>query len=104
VVTLLVTPAQSVSLTLAAFEGKIQLVLRNSGDRQTSPTAGRELRELYGQTDTRAPVVAAAEHKRTAAAPKAVPAVPAAAPPVETMILYRGAVKSVETFPAAARR
>lgn len=105
VVTLLVTPAQAVSLTLAAFEGKIQLVLRNSGDRQTSATAGRELRELYGQTDTRAPVVApAAEHKRTAAPPKAAPAVPAAAPPVETMILYRGAVKSVETFPAAARR
>jgi len=46
VVTLLVTPAQAVSLTLGESEGKIQLVLRNSGDRETAPTRGRELRAL----------------------------------------------------------
>src|ERR1019366_5021886 len=68
VVTLLVTPAQAVSLTLAASEGKIQLVLRNSGDRQTAPTRGRELRELYGLTDTRPPAAAPA-HRQTAPAP-----------------------------------
>ncbi len=108
VVTLLVTPAQSVSLTLAASEGKIQLVLRNSGDRQTAPTGGRELHELYGQTDTRAPAVAAAARARAGAHRAAAPApacVPAAAPEaVETMILYRGAQKSVETFPATVAR
>jgi Flp pilus assembly protein CpaB len=110
-VTLLVTPAQSVSLTLAASEGKIQLVLRNSGDRQTTPTRGRELRELYGQTDTR-PAVAAAPapaqaRRQTAAAPMTPHAIPTpvpAAAAVETMILLHGAQKTVETFPAKAAR
>jgi Flp pilus assembly protein CpaB len=108
VVTLLVTPAQAVSLTLAANEGKVQLVLRNSGDRQTAPTRGRELRELYAQTDTRPAVAAApAPAPRRTAAAKAVPALPAeapAAPAVETMILLRGAQKTVETFPVTAGR
>src|ERR1017187_7563396 len=91
VVTLLVTPAQAVSLTLAASEGKIQLVLRNSGDRQTAPTRGRELRELYAQGETR-PAAApppATPRQRTAAV-KTVPAIATATPaaaPVETMIL-----------------
>ena len=105
VVTLLVTPAQAVSLTLAASEGKIQLVLRNSGDRQTAPTRGRELRELYGLTDTRPPAAAPAR-RQTAPAPIAV-AIPAAAPAaaaVETMILLHGAQKTVETFPAGGTR
>ena len=109
VVTLLVTPAQAVSLTLAASEGKIQLVLRNSGDRQTTPTRGRELRELYGQADTRPPAVAAPApaHRQTAPAPMKLPAIPIPAPAaaaVETMILLRGAQKTVETFPAKAAR
>jgi pilus assembly protein CpaB len=111
VVTLLVTPAQAVSLTLAASEGKIQLVLRNSGDRQTTPTRGRELRELYGQTDTRPPAVAAPApapaRRQTAPAPMKLPAIPIPAPAtaaVETMILLRGAQKTVETFPAKAAR
>ena len=103
VVTLLVTPAQAVSLTLAASEGKIQLVLRNSGDRQTAPTRGRELHELYGQTEPRpavAPAPAAPRRPTTPAA--AIPAATPAAPAVETMILIRGAQKTVETFPAKA--
>jgi pilus assembly protein CpaB len=106
VVTLLVTPAQAVSLTLAASEGKVQLVLRNSGDRQATPTRGRELRELYAQGEARPAAAAppAAPPRRTAPA-KAVPAIPAAAPAaaaVETMILLRGAQKTVETFPVKA--
>ena len=105
VVTLLVTPAQSVSLTLAASEGKIQLVLRNSGDRQTAPTRGRELRELYGQTDTRTAAAAAPARRRTAAGPMAVPAIPNPVPAAaETMILLHGAQMTVETFPAKAAR
>ena len=106
VVTLLVTPAQAVSLPLAAAEGKVQLVLRNSGDRQATPTRGRELRELYAQGETRPPAPAppAAPRRRTAAAAKTVPAPTPAAPAVETMILLRGAQKTVETFPAKVAR
>jgi len=106
VVTLLVTPAQAVSLTLAAAEGKVQLVLRNSGDREAPATRGRELREIYAQAQARpaAGQQPAAPRRRTAAA-KAVPAIPAATPPaaaVESMILLRGAQKTVETFPVKA--
>src|SRR5271157_2922784 len=105
VVTLLVTPAQAVSLTLGESEGKIQLVLRNSGDRETAPMRGRELRELYGQTDPRPAAGAAPAAPRRTAPAKAVAAIPAAAPAaaaVETMILFRGAQKTVETFPVKA--
>jgi pilus assembly protein CpaB len=48
VVTLLVSPAQAEALTLANNEGHIQLVLRNSTDRQTAATGGKELHDLYG--------------------------------------------------------
>jgi len=105
VVTLLVTPAQAVSLTLGESEGKIQLVLRNSGDRETAPTRGRELRELYGQGEARPAAGAAPAAPRRTAPAKAVAAIPAAAPAaaaVETMILFRGAQKTVETFPVKA--
>jgi pilus assembly protein CpaB len=47
VVTLLVDPLQAESLTLAANEGHMQLVLRNSSDQKVEATARRELRELY---------------------------------------------------------
>jgi len=109
VVTLLVTPAQAVSLTLAASEGKIQLVLRNSGDRQTAPPRGRELRELYAPGEVRPAAAAppAPPRRQTAPAPIAVPAIPAAAPAaaaVETMILLHGAHKTVETFPVKGTR
>src|ERR1035438_9628730 len=46
VVTLLVDPVQAESLTLAANEGHLQLVLRNSSDQKVEATARRELREL----------------------------------------------------------
>jgi pilus assembly protein CpaB len=45
-VTLLVTPGQAEKLVLAASEGKLQLVLRNSADRQGKTTEGVQLREL----------------------------------------------------------
>jgi pilus assembly protein CpaB len=111
VVTLLVTPAQSVSLTLAASEGKIQLVLRNSGDRQVIPTPGRELRELYGQAVSRprapvdaAPAPAAPRRAPPPVAARAIPLPSPAAVATESMILLRGAQKSVETFPGKVAR
>lgn len=46
VVTLLVTPEQSESLTLAATEGKIQLALRNTLDGEEVGTGGRRISSL----------------------------------------------------------
>ncbi len=103
VVTLLVNPAQAEALTLANNEGKLQLVLRNSGDQQVSDTSGRQLRELYG-ADRRAPPAALAESPRRKApvpppAPVPVatpPPAPAAAAPFEGVLIIRGNQKSVE--------
>jgi Flp pilus assembly protein CpaB len=104
VVTLLVGPAEAEALTLSNNEGKIQLVLRNSTDRQTAATRGRQLRDLYGVP---APVEAApATVERHAPGPsrvraeahRTVAAEPAAAPESE-MILIHGNVKKIEVFP-----
>jgi pilus assembly protein CpaB len=106
VVTLLAEPAQAESLTLAASEGRIQLVLRNSNDRKVAPASARRLRDLYaGGTPVHAPatVIDQAPRPRKAEPPVAVPA-PAPPPPpaVDTIILIRGNQKTVETFPVAA--
>ncbi|HEX3744103.1 MAG TPA: Flp pilus assembly protein CpaB [Bryobacteraceae bacterium] len=119
VVTLLVDPIQAESLTLAANEGHIQLVLRNSGDQQVADTARRELRELYTRgaapdapTEPH-PIVAQAppepQHRRLIPAlahgPVAPPAALAAPPPpsVDTIVLIRGNQKTVETFAVEVR-
>jgi pilus assembly protein CpaB len=47
-VTLLVTPVQAETLTLAGNEGKIQLVLRNGGDQTIEATSGTSAVALYG--------------------------------------------------------
>jgi len=107
VVTLLVTPTQAESLTLASSEGRIQLVLRNSGDQQLIATQGRQLRELYGRpavhelpAEPRIPPDRPPAPGKTAARP-AAPAPPPLRPPpaAETMILIHGSQKTVETFP-----
>jgi pilus assembly protein CpaB len=111
VVTLLVDPAQAESLTLAASEGHIQLVLRNSGDYKVAQTPGRQLRTLYAHAAPLAPVAEAGRAPRPRRmeapvfVPPPVPAAPAAAPPppaVDTVILMHGDRKTVETFPVAA--
>src|ERR1700736_1597235 len=76
-VTLLATPEQAETLTLANTEGRIQLVLRNGSDQTIEKTAGREVSELYG---------ARAVHKQPVAPPPPRPrqqpvAVVAAPPP-----------------------
>jgi pilus assembly protein CpaB len=96
VATLLVSPAQAESLTLANSEGRIQLVLRNSTDRVVTATGGRRLHELYGAPPAEA---APPPVRRGAAAPRAaaaVPLVPAAEP--ERMVVIQGKVKKVEVF------
>src|SRR5271155_3559880 len=46
-VTLLATPDQAETLTLAGTDGRIQLVLRNSSDPGVEKTSGRVVSELY---------------------------------------------------------
>ncbi len=51
VVTLQVRPDEAEILTLTSGEGRIQLVLRNSSDNKTEPTAGAHLTAIYGSVD-----------------------------------------------------
>ena len=118
VVTLLVDPLQAESLTLAANEGHIQLVLRNSSDQKVEATARRELRELYahgavGNPEPAPPPIVPQTHAAPAwrpapapiraLAPAPEPAV-SAPPQVDTIVLIRGNQKTVETFPVETRK
>jgi pilus assembly protein CpaB len=118
VVTLLVDPLQAESLTLAASEGHIQLVLRNSGDQKVEATARRQGRDLYSHgapadpepapkpTTVAARAVIPTPHPAPASVPvlKLTPGpVVVTAPAVETIVMIRGSQKTVESFPAEAR-
>jgi pilus assembly protein CpaB len=115
-VTLLVSPEDAETLTLANADGRIQLVLRNSSDQSIEKTMGRQINELYNGGRRPAPpaekkVVSAP--KAPAAAPKPVPQVqqvvvappplppPAAvvAAPLPQVVVIRGTQKSVESIP-----
>jgi pilus assembly protein CpaB len=112
VVTLLVDPDQAERLTLAASEGHIQLVLRNSSDQKVSETPGRELRDLYGSMRPVAAPTVEPPPRRTYEAPLRIPAPPVAvavapkppAPEVETVILLVGNQRKVETFPVERQK
>ncbi len=94
VVTLLVTPEQAESLTLAS-EDRIQLVLRNGGDRTTAKTAGRDMTELFGKPAEPPRVVSPAPAPRTQRA--VVAATPAPTPrTTDDIVVFRGAQKAVE--------
>jgi pilus assembly protein CpaB len=101
-VTLLVSPEQAETLTLANQEGRIQLVLRNGGDHGIEKTAGRQIQELYGGaarvTKAKTEDVERVPHPRPvkiiAAAP---PRPPAPAPPApDQIIMIRGNARSIE--------
>jgi len=77
-VTLLATPEQAETLTLANADGRIQLILRNSSDQGMEKTAGRVVSELYGGARF-APKPAPAP--LAVARPRVVEVVKAAAPP-----------------------
>jgi len=99
VVTLLVTPEQAETLTLAGTEGRIQLVLRNSSDFGAARTPGRQIAELYGQQAR--PAVQTAVQTRRAAAPRQLAAPqPAAEPPSapEEIVVIRGSERKVEAL------
>jgi pilus assembly protein CpaB len=103
-VTLLVTPNDAETLTLAGGEGRIQLVLRNSSDEAIEKTPGRYVAELYGGAKRSAPAPVA----RVAPAPKpvvmvappvVVPVAPPPPPPPDQIVVIRGDKKTVEIIP-----
>src|SRR5262249_45348343 len=101
-VTLLVTPEQAETLTLAGNDGRIQLVLRNSSDQAIEKTNGRFITELYNRTrtDKPKPTVQAKPKPKpvvVAQAPPPPPAAPAP-PPVSQIIEIRGEKRSVVTL------
>ena len=103
-VTLLATPADAETLTLANGEGRIQLILRNSSDEGVEKTAGKYVSELYGASRRPAAPVA----KASAPAPKAVvhvappvviPIAPPPPPPPDQIVVFRGDKRTVEIIP-----
>jgi pilus assembly protein CpaB len=100
-VTLLATPEQSETLTLAGNEGRLQLVLRNSSDQSVEKTAGRYINELYGAPRKVAAAPSSAPNPAPrpvviAAAPKPPPPPP---PALDQIVVIRGTQKTVETMP-----
>jgi pilus assembly protein CpaB len=104
-VTLLVTPTDAETLTLANGEGRLQLILRNSSDEGVEKPPGRYVAELYGTP--RKP--AAPEPAKRAAAPRkpvvfvaspvAVPIAPPAPAPPDQIVVIRGSTRTVEVIP-----
>jgi pilus assembly protein CpaB len=103
-VTLLVTPEQAETLTLAGNEGRIQLVLRNSSDQTVERTPGSNVASLYaGRTRTLPktetaprPVI---KRERPVVVAVAPPPVPVAPPEI---VVFRGNQRSVEVVPQKA--
>ena len=118
-VTLLVSPDQAETLTLASQEGRIQLVLRNGSDHNIEKTPGRDIRDLFGARRSSArnrnsrgaaqegdgeavPVRVARPRPNVIAAALAPAATPMAPPPPpppppDEIISFRGTVRTVET-------
>jgi pilus assembly protein CpaB len=103
-VTLLVTPQQAETLTLAGNEGRIQLVLRNSSDQAMEKTTGTNVGSLYrGYSHTPEKAEAA---PRTPSRVK--PVVMASAPPPlarsapPEIVVIRGNQRTVEVVPQKA--
>lgn len=96
VVTLLVTPEQAETLTLAGNEGKIQLVLRNAVDQKVEQTAGKQVGELYGMRRQPVKVASSAPRPRKVEAPAPPPPPPAPVVVPDEIIMIRGNQKSVE--------
>jgi pilus assembly protein CpaB len=97
-VTLLGTPEQAETLTLASADARIQLVLRNGSDHTIEKTPGHDIAELYGERPSRKKVP-----ENNAPRPRPRPVVVAAVappppppPPPDQIVVIRGTQKSVE--------
>jgi|SRR5579871_2573005 len=96
-VTLLATPEQAETLTLANNEGRVQLVLRNGSDQTIEKTPGREVAELYGmRAAKKKPAEAPAPRPRTRVVNVVAAAPPPPPPPPDQIVVIRGTQKSVE--------
>jgi pilus assembly protein CpaB len=94
-VTLLATPEQAETLTLAGSQGSIQLVLRNGSDQTIEKTPGSGLAELFGGRSK--PVQVAAVRARPQPKPVVAPVAPPPAPaPPPEVIVIRGNTRTVE--------
>jgi pilus assembly protein CpaB len=96
-VTLLGTPEQAETLTLASADARIQLVLRNGSDQTIAKTPGHDIAELYGERSVRKKT----PEDNPAPRPRPRPVVVAAAPPPpppppDQIVVIRGTTKSVE--------
>src|SRR5277367_3829587 len=95
-VTLLGTPEQAETLTLASSDARIQLVLRNGSDQTIEKTPGRDIGELYGERSARKKTAdnpAPRPRARTVVVAAAPPPPP---PPPDQIVVIRGTTKSVE--------
>ena len=107
-VTLLATPEQAETLTLAGSEGRLQLVLRNSSDQTVQKTTGRYISELYGAVERKPVAAAAAASGAPRPKPRPVTITVAAAPlpppppplPPDQIVMIRGTMRTVETIPS----
>jgi pilus assembly protein CpaB len=107
-VTLLVTPEQAEKLALAASEGKLQLVMRNSIDQGDEQTAGINKRALLGgDRAVPAPEPGSLKSEQVKPNPRPRPvrtepkpaAAPVPAPPRASVEMIEGAKKRSVDFP-----
>jgi len=97
-VTLLGTPEQAETLTLASADARIQLVLRNGSDQTIEKTPGHDIAELYGERPSRKKTAETAPAPRPRPRPVVVAAAPPPPPPPppDQIVVIRGTQKSVE--------
>ncbi|HTW64110.1 MAG TPA: Flp pilus assembly protein CpaB [Bryobacteraceae bacterium] len=95
-VTLLATPEQAETLTLANADTRIQLVLRNGSDQTIEKTPGRDIAELYGERAVHKKPAEENPRPRPRPRPVAAVAPPPPPPPPDQIVVIRGTQKSVE--------
>ena len=95
-VTLLATPDQAETLTLAGNSGSVQLILRNGSDQAIEKTSGSSVRELYGSRAPKPVEKAARPRVSKPVVVQQVVAPPPPPPPPPEVIMIRGNQKSVE--------
>jgi pilus assembly protein CpaB len=101
VVNLLVTPPQAEMLTLAAAEGRIQLILRNPNDKEQTAEERDIARstDLFAKGDLKKPRPAAGGPLR----PRPVVSLPPPPPPPLEIEMIRGNTRSMETIGASSK-
>lgn len=99
VITMLVTPEQAEVLTLAASEGRIQLVLRNPVDDKTQKPGGVHVASLYsgGKVEKPKPEAKPRRPARVMTAVATAPPPPPPAPVRQEVEMIRGEKRVVET-------